>query len=384
MPQKTINIVCSHFPPHWGGIERYAEIQSRELAAIGFKVNVITHDTEDVGRFQQRGDVDVYRVRCVGFLKDNRLPLPTSIKDLCRVYQRCFRKDAVLTVIHARYYPLSVLGCLFARISGTKLVLIDHSSNYITFGNSLLSALACVYEHLVTFLILLFRPKVFGVAAACNRWLKRFGIRASGICYNGLDLDFQEADLSDIRGLHNIDGRRVILSVGRLVKEKGGLELVKGFQAFVQGRRDYALIVIGYGELEEEIRRAAEGSDAIVFLGKQPPEVVMGYMKQADIFVNPSNYPEGMPTIVLEAGRYGLLVLSTGNGGASEVIVEGVTGILFERGEARLIEQTLTRVDTDYQTVRKLGQKLQETVCTRFSFRELTRQFVLVDLGLVP
>lgn len=384
MPQKTINIVCSYFPPHRGGIERFADIQSREMSALGFKVNVITHNTERTVAYERRGSVDVYRVRCIGFLKDKRLPFPGSIADLYRVYRRCFTRDAVLTVVHARYYLLSLIGCLFARMSGTTLVLVDHSSDYISLKGNLLNATAHVYERLMTSLIRLSRPKVFGVAAACNHWLQTLGIRPSGICYNGIDLSSKEALLPDIRAMHKLAGRRVILYVGRLIEEKGVSELVEGFRKFAQGRTDYALIVIGYGELEPALEKAAAESDSIIFLGKQPPEIVLGYMKQADILVNPSNYPEGLPTILLEAGRYGLVIISTGNGGASEVVVDDETGIVLERGEAQMIVRALSRVDADYETARDLGLRLQETVCARFSFREITRKFLLEDLALVP
>jgi glycosyltransferase involved in cell wall biosynthesis len=222
------------------------------------------------------------------------------------------------------------------------------------------------------------------VAEACNRWLRTFRIKPTGVCYNGLDLEFKEASIPDIREMHGANGRRVILAVGRLVREKGIGELVKCFAASTELQAAYILIVIGSGELGDEIAQAARTHSSIIFLGRQPPEVVLGYMKQADVFLNPSNYPEGLPTIILEAGRYGLTVITTPNGGALEVVEHKKTGIVIESGTAAAIERALLELKQDPTIGKEMGLELQKVIFRKFSFKEIVKKLVIEDLGVRP
>ena len=51
------------------------------------------------------------------------------------------------------------------------------------------------------------------------------------------------------------------------------------------------------------------------------------YIRQADLYVQPSRF-EGYPMTILEALVLGQPVVSTNNGGASEILSEGISGIL--------------------------------------------------------
>jgi glycosyltransferase involved in cell wall biosynthesis len=377
MPSKRIVIFSSHFKPHWGGIERFTDIQSRILVSLGWEVKVVTHDTERLGFFEHHEGLDIYRLSCLTFMKGARFPFPSSIFELRRVYIECFSPSPAIVIVHARYYLLSLIGCLFARLSGAKLILIDHSSNYITLKSRAATIAAKVYEQLMTRCMMLFRPRVYGVAQACVEWLKTFSIQASGVYYNGLEFaGMREAEI-DIHQLHGLTkDTRIILSVGRLVQEKGVAELVRAFRSFSESNAGYALVIIGYGELEGVISRAAESHRELIFVGRQSPEIVWGYMRQADIFVNPSNYPEGMPTILLEAGYYGLRVLSTLNGGAAEIIRHGETGVSISRGGYDEILSALEFVHTHFEKTGEWAKALRAVIETRFSFERMTREFL--------
>jgi glycosyltransferase involved in cell wall biosynthesis len=383
MARRRITIVCSHFKPHWGGIERFADIQSRMFESLGYQVSVITHDTERCGFLESTGNITIYRLRCISFMKGARIPVPVSLGQLLTVYRNCFREPSALTVVHARYYFLSIIGCLLAWYSGKRAIVIDHSSSHIEVGGRLTRMISRLYENLMTFCIKIFRPRFYGVAEACVAWLKHFSIQADGVYYNGLETGAMRESVCDIRARHDLSaGTRIVLSVGRLVREKGVGELLDAFESFSQTHSDYVLIVIGYGELEERVSLAAQRNSKILFLGKQPPEVVWSYMKEADIFVNPSNYPEGMPTILLEAGYYGLTVISTSNGGAAELVVHNHTGVTIPRGAAKEILDALVSIDANFSACRTLGDKLQQLVLSKFCFAKITKQFLVENITI--
>lgn len=380
---RSITIVSSHYHPHLGGVERYVGLQTKECVRLGFAVRIVTHDTERVGFLEEQPGMNIYRLRCWSPLAHNRLPFPVSLRELYRLAHALTSSSSELTIVHTRYFLLSVLGCLLARCSGSHLVLIDHSSDYIRLGARWLNGLCHVYEHFLTMVIMLFQPRVFGVARASATWLRRFGMRRVGVCYNGVDLA-QRLDspvpLSEIIG--PMASKKVVLAVGRLLKEKGFMELVEGFERFAEKRDDYVLVIVGHGELEPHLRAAAQRNAKILFLGPRPLSMIMSLMSQATVLVNPSNYPEGLPTILLEAGLCGLAVISTPSGGAAEIIADGETGILIERGEAARVDDALRMLDTTLGLRERIARNLRVRIEENFSFAVLIERFLFQDLGL--
>ncbi len=99
-----------------------------------------------------------------------------------------------------------------------------------------------------------------------------------------------------------VDREDLWLFVGRLTREKGILELVRRWPS---GRR---LVVVGAGPDEDEARSLA-GPD-VEFLGQRAHDDVVGLMRRARGLVFSSLWPEGLPTVYLEALAAGLPVLS--------------------------------------------------------------------------
>ena len=379
--QRIITIVCAYYPPHPGGVERYVYLQARECARLGFAVRIVTHDTERLGWREELPGVTIYRLKCASPLSHDRMPFPTSLRQLYRLTRELFTRPSELTIVHTRYYPLSLLGCAWARCSGGKLVLIDHSSGYIQLGASWLNGVCHLYEHLVSLAVLAFCPRVFGVARASVTWLRRFGVRGAGVCRNGIDphqRPLAPVPLREVVG--SMADRRIILAVSRLVKAKGVMELVDGFRRFARSRDDYRLVVIGDGELEASLRALDDAK--ILFLGRQPLPVVMSVMMQSFALVNPSNYPEGLPTILLEAGLCGLAVISTPAGGSAEIIVDGETGLVIERGEPVRIEEALRKLDETPGLRERIAHNLQQKIEREFSFAAITERFLFQDLAI--
>lgn len=93
------------------------------------------------------------------------------------------------------------------------------------------------------------------------------------------------------------------LFVGRLSTEKGILQLVRRWPAGVPLR------VVGSGPLEAEV--AAAAGPGVELLGQLPQEEVRRLLAGADGLVFPSLWPEGLPTVYLEALSVGTPVLAS-------------------------------------------------------------------------
>jgi glycosyltransferase involved in cell wall biosynthesis len=122
----------------------------------------------------------------------------------------------------------------------------------------------------------------------------------------------------------------VVVTVGRLDRQKDPLLLFESFRLLERSLPELRLLFIGDGvlrpELEERIAAAGLGS-RVRLAGVQPPAVIARCLQGADLFALSSAY-EGMPIVVLEALATGLPVAATDVGEVSRAVRPGVNGEL--------------------------------------------------------
>ncbi len=89
------------------------------------------------------------------------------------------------------------------------------------------------------------------------------------------------------------------------------------------------------------------------------------FYRSIDILVLPSQLPDPLPTVVLEAMQYGLPVIATAQGGALEMVEEGTTGIFIPMNDA---VKAATKIITILpEAIRKtMGENAKQRVATHF------------------
>lgn len=121
-----------------------------------------------------------------------------------------------------------------------------------------------------------------------------------------------------------------LVSVGRMVKEKGFEYLLKAMVAVGTSRPRATLTLVGDGPQYTrltQIKDALNLNGRVVFLGTQ--DTISEILSQADIFVLPS-IKEAVPLSILEAMASGLPVIATDVGGVKEVVIHNQTGIIVQ------------------------------------------------------
>lgn len=150
-------------------------------------------------------------------------------------------------------------------------------------------------------------------------------------------------------------GKKVLLTVGRLVKRKG----VAWFLDSVMPRLnpDYIYIIAGDGPELAAIRMriiSHEWEQRVFALGRVTSDVRKTLFNAADIFVMPNitvaHDIEGFGIVVLEAGSCGLPVVASNLQGIRDAVLEGQTGYLVDEGDAdgflnRILSMDLRRQD---------------------------------------
>lgn len=149
------------------------------------------------------------------------------------------------------------------------------------------------------------------------------------VVYNAFDIpSLSDARASLKRELGMQD--QAIVSAGRLVKWKGFEVLVNIMPQISQSFVDAHLYIIGEGPEQVALERAVQQNkmrDRVTFLGALPHEILLRYLKAADVFVLNTGY-EGFSHQILEAMAVGTPIVTTDIPGNRELITHKVTGTL--------------------------------------------------------
>jgi glycosyltransferase involved in cell wall biosynthesis len=146
---------------------------------------------------------------------------------------------------------------------------------------------------------------------------------------------------------------RVLLSVGRLSREKGHADLLEALAlARLPGLR---LVIAGDGPERPNLERqlAALGLQGTVVLAGHQPDVRPFYAL-ADAVALPS-HSEGSPNVLLEAMSAGLPIVATDAGGIVEIASDGETALIVPAGKPAAFAAALQRVWADPELACRLG-----------------------------
>ena len=166
---------------------------------------------------------------------------------------------------------------------------------------------------------------------------------------------------------------RVVLFVGRLTRVKRVDRLLDAMVEVQEAVPSALLVVAGDGELSDELRRmAAQAGVRVMFLGWRSD--VASLYAAADLAVLSSDN-EGMPVSLLEAAMSGVPAVTTDAGSASEVVVDGVTGVVVQRS-ANSLAAGLVSLLNDAPAIRRMGDEAQNRAAEEFGVDQLVRNHV--------
>ncbi len=126
------------------------------------------------------------------------------------------------------------------------------------------------------------------------------------------------------RRSHGMEGKTVLLFVGRLVWEKDLRTLARAYARITPGHPEVLFALAGDGPVREELKQMMPGA---LFLGHQAGEELSRAYASSDIFVFPST-TETFGNVTVEAMASGLPPVCAREGGAYGFIEPGVTGML--------------------------------------------------------
>jgi len=173
-----------------------------------------------------------------------------------------------------------------------------------------------------------------------------------------------ESELVRLRQELRLEKCHIVLSVGRLSREKGQADFLRGIARLRECGPALPVHALVVGDGPERPRLEAlcselKLSDTVRFLGHQ--RSVQPYYELADVFVL-SSHSEGTPNVVLEAMASGLPLICTRVGGVPELVTDNVHALMVPAKDPDILAGAILRVLQDRALASRLAHSAYSVV----------------------
>lgn len=204
---------------------------------------------------------------------------------------------------------------------------------------------------------------------------KKQTILSKGTC-NGIDTERFNINLinkeisNDLKKQYHINDNDFIIGfTGRLVRDKGIIELVEAFWKLRNKYTKMKLLLVGMLEerdgLPSDIVTKIEKDESIIKTGYVDYSIIEYYYSLMNIFILPS-YREGFPTSVLEASSMQIPIITTKVTGCIDSIINNETGIFVQHNAKDLADKILYLYNSNEKR-KYMGIKGREFVVKNFN-----------------
>ena len=194
----------------------------------------------------------------------------------------------------------------------------------------------------------------------------------------------------DLIEKYRLDGRRVIVSVGRLVHRKGQDELVEAMPKILEQFPDAILLFVGEGPIKQMLFNSAKQLGVlpkVVFAGRVSHHDLPDYICLGEIFAMPvrSRFSglevEGLGIVYLEASACGLPVIVGNSGGAVDAVLDKKTGLLVDGTKSDQIADAICELLANPERAKQMGAAGRDWVIKNWQLSSWSEKFNKVLIG---
>ena len=361
--------------PQLNGVTVSVDNFSKELQKKGHTVYIFAPKIR--GYTGQNNNV--YRVnsfKVVDSQPEIRVPILIPNRNLRQVFKLDF------DIVHAHGNgPFSVLGYQTAIVKRIPFVLTFHTiqtkyAHYFLNGK-------IIRPRTIAAGLRIFASVCDGVIVPSNKMRKEligYGIKKDiKILPSFIETSrFQRNEKGYLHKKLNIpEDHKILLSVGRLGKEKSFDFLIEMFKYVVKNEPQTHLVIVGQGQEELNLRKLAKKlalEKSVHFTGKLDNKVVPNSYSDADIFVFASS-SETQGLTVLEAAASGLPLVVVDDPAFSNIALENRNSLKSPLNQ-KIFAQSVIRLLSQPEMRKKFGENSVKIVAENFQSGRLTEELL--------
>ena len=198
----------------------------------------------------------------------------------------------------------------------------------------------------------------------------------------------------DYLGKKGLQGKKILLSVGRLIERKGHDQVIRALPRMIQSFPQVLYAIVGIGphekNLREEVRRLKLESH-VRFLGRVPEKELNWLYNACDLFLMPSReiedggHIEGFGIVYLEANACAKPVIGGRSGGVAEAVRDGETGFLVDPERPGEIAEKALYLLSHPKEAEEMGERGLQWVRETFDWERYTGEaFRLLTGEVLP
>jgi len=190
---------------------------------------------------------------------------------------------------------------------------------------------------------------------------------------------FQKYDLAEVKEIkEQYHSRKIVLYVGRLVKEKNLPLLLKAVKKIVSQYPQCVFLIIGQGPEEKRLKNQVLNyklPDYVKFLGPLNHKDLINYYQAGYLLILPS-FSESFGKVILEAALAQKPTVAAATTGAKEIIIDGRTGFLVPINNQTALAQAIVKLLQDENLAQEMGQKAKEHILAKFNPEQIIQRMV--------
>ncbi|MDD3710992.1 MAG: glycosyltransferase family 4 protein [Patescibacteria group bacterium] len=289
------------------------------------------------------------------------------------------KKNKIDHVIVGHILPLGIAVLIVSKLLKFKYSVVLH-------GMDLTYATRNRRKRFISRLILKRADKIISAnsytAVLCSNFL-RSGQKIIVVNPGAKDFsDFNEERNIEIRVKNNLNGHKILFSLGRLVRRKGFDMVILAIKKILQDQPDYDLIylVAGKGPDEKYLKNLAEKelganwSKYIKLIGEISEGEKWSLFSLCDVFIMPSRNIagdfEGFGIVYIEANLAGKAVIAGNSGGIPDAVENNVNGILVDPENIDDIAGAILKLLDNEELRKKIGERGRNRVLNDFNWRD--------------
>lgn len=375
---KVLMLSWEYPPRVVGGIARVVKELSEKLQLEGQDVTVVTYKEGDTPYFEvEETGVKVYRV-------DNYMIRPNNFIDwimqlnfnLITEVNKLIQSGETFDVIHAHDWLTAYAAKTLKESYNIPLVSTIHATEAGRNGG--IQTEMQRYINDTEWMLTYESSEVIVNSNFMKNDIQRiFGLPFEKIkvIHNGIDLKKFDGIKKDyeFRRRFAADNEKIILSLGRLVFEKGIQHLIYAMPKILSNYNDAKLVIVGKGGMIDELKQITVNlgiQDKVYFTGYMAGNDVQKMYKVSDVAVFPSTY-EPFGIVALEAMLGGTPTVVSDIGGLNEIVKHGETGLKSYAGNANSIADSVTQLLYDYDLSEKITKNAKLEVVQNFNWTKI-------------
>jgi glycosyltransferase involved in cell wall biosynthesis len=361
-------------PRRIGGTETFARELSVQLGKLGWKsvLCFLSAPSEDVRRFLDlpNTSLDVYATT-----RDSSFKTGRNLAALTRANRP--------EILHLHFTGFLNFYSWMGRLQSVKKVFFtDHHSR--SAGH--VAARAPFWKRSAARFINRPLTKVISVSNYGYECMTAFDLLPRNrfqMIYNGVDLTRVKTDANravEFRRRYSIpDERAIVTQVSWIIPEKGISDFLETARLVTQQDRNVQFVLVGDGAYREQYMKDAGAlgiEDRITWTGMVEDPFGEGVFAAADVVCQFSRWEEVFGWMIAEAMAHGKPVVATRVGGIPELITNGESGFLVERGDITAMSNRLLTLLADRELRVRMGQAGRDTVWEKFDLRKNVAQLI--------